>query len=78
MDIVPEPAIAFALSVVDVPLHIGLAAKSGDAVGLALKLKTADVAATVQPLLLVTVTVNGPAVDTVPLALLPAIPDDHA
>ena len=36
MDIVPEPAVALALKVVLAPLQIGLAAKDGDAVGLAL------------------------------------------
>lgn len=74
----PEPAVALALIVVDAPLQTGLAAKDGAAVGLALKLKAEEVAATVQPLLLVTVTVNGPVVDTVPVALLPTMPDDQA
>lgn len=74
----PEPAVAFALSVAEAPLQTGLVIKSGAAVGLASKLNAGDVAVTVHPSLLVTVTVNGPVVDTVPLALLPTIPDDHA
>lgn len=78
MVILPLPAVALAASVAEPPLHIGLAERSGLAVGPALKAKTGEVAATVQLLLLVTVTVNGPAVDTVPVALLPKIPDDQA
>ena len=69
---------ALALKVVLKPLHIGLAAKLGAAVGLAFKANDADVADTVQPFELVTVTVYVPAVETLPLALFPAIPDDHA
>ena len=78
MDIVPDPAVAFALKVVLAPVQIGLAAKDGDAVGFAFSVKDADVAVTVQPLLFVTVTVYVPAVETEPLALLPLIPDDQA
>ena len=78
MEIVPEPAAAFALKVVLAPLQIGLAAKAGAAVGKAFKVKDGDVAVTVQPLLFVTVTLYVPLADTEPLALFPLIPDDQA
>ena len=67
MLIVPDPAAALALNVVEVLGQIGFAAKSGDAVGLAFTVSTLlDVA--VQPDV-VTVTVYVPAVDT----LIPAV-----
>jgi hypothetical protein len=57
VEIVPDPAVAFAFNVVLVPVHIELDPKDGDAVGFAFSVKDADVAVTVQPLLFVTVTV---------------------
>ncbi len=77
---VPLPAAALELMVVDDPEQIGLAAKVTPVeVGIALNPNVPDVNAAVHVLLLVTVTVNGPAVDTVPVAaLLGLTPLDQA
>ncbi len=53
----PEPAVPLALSVVLAPLQIGLDVKLGAADGNALTVNAELLAVTVQPLLLVTVTV---------------------